>query len=234
MFEAGKKFRHLIQFTSGQPTSNLVYSVKRQDGTVVTSGTVAITSGQLSYLVEIAANLNTLTKPLFEQLTLEWEYTTATQAVDESITYTIHAPLGFPVSHEGVRMKLGVSDEELPDDDISLFEGYVSFKGLVGEDTDLSAFVTSGNLDSYKITKAIEALAALALIPSLQIRLPKKYDSGTSAYERWNTIDWEGLIAELNNLVAAGLDVVITDFDYYSDNPIFVLSDRGPDAITGE
>jgi hypothetical protein len=234
VLEAGKKFRHLIQFSSGQPTSNLVYTLKNQAGDTVVTNSVAIATGQLSYLVEITPLQNTMTNPLFEKMTLEWEYTTATQAIDDSFSYIIHAPIGFPVSIEGVRSLLGVNEDELPDEEVNLFEGYLAFRTLIGETVDLTPLVSSGNLSTYNMTKAIEACTALALFPTLQIRLPRKYDSGTSSYERWNNIDWEALASSLNGIIGIGLEIAVPDFDYYSDNPIFVLSDRGPDAITGE
>lgn len=234
MFEAGKKFSYLIQFSSGQPTSSLVYRLTNQDGTVVLTNTVSITLGQLSYLVVVPAATNVLTKPLFEKMTLEWEYTTATEAISESVSYVIHTPIGFPVSKDGVRNKIGVTNEELLDEDINLFEGYLYFQNLVGADVDLTPYNDSGDINSFNIAKAIEAATALSMLPSLQIRLPKKYDSGTSAYERWNSIDWEGLAAELNAIIGTGLDTAVDEFEYYSNNAIFVLSDRGPDAITGE
>lgn len=233
MLEAGKKFRHLVQFTSGQPTSPFVYTLYNQDGDVVLTNSVAISIGQLSYLINIPAASNTLSKPLFEKMVIEWEYTTASAAVDGSISYIIHAPIEFPVNTANVRNMLGVDEDELPDSDINLFEGFMAFKQRLATTADLTPYTSSGDLNSFKIAKAIEAATALLLFPTLQVRLPKKYDSGTSAYERWTNIDWEALAEELETYLAAGLLVVDPDYDFYSDTAIFVLSDRGTDAITG-
>ena len=233
MLEAGKKFRHLVQFNSGQPTSAFVYTLYNQDGDVVLTDSVTIPVGQLSYLIQIPAVNNVLSKPLFEKMVIEWEYTTATEAVDGSISFIIHLPIGFPVDPSNVRNLLGVDEEELPDDDIKLFEGFMAFKQRLAADADLTPYIESGDLNSFTVAKAIEAATALLLFPTLQIRLPRKYDSGTSAYERWNNIDWESLAAELEALIGAGLVVITPEYDFYSDTAIFVLSDRGPDAITG-
>lgn len=235
MLEAGKKFRHLIQFSSGQPTSALAYTLKNQTGDTVVTDSVAISSGQLSYLVEIAPQYNALSpNSLFEKFTLEWEYTTTTQAIDDSVSYLLHTPISFPVSEDGVRALLGVNDEELPDSEINLFDGYLSYLTLIGETADLTPFLSTGSLATYNITKAIEACVALTLFPTLQIRLPRKYDSGTSSYERWNSIDWAALATSLDELVGIGVEIAVPDFSYYDNTTIFVLSDRGPDAITGE
>lgn len=234
MQEAGTKFRHLITFDSGEPTSDLTYTVKNQAGATVVTDTVAIASGQLSLLVEISELDNAITEPFFEQRTLEWEYTTATQAVSDSIAYTLHTPINFPVSKDSVRDMLGVSHEELEDRDIDMFGGYMAFREYVGSDQDLSAYENTGDFDSYRITKAIEAAVALQILPSIQVRLPKKYDSGTSAYERWNTIDWEGLRASIDTHLARALELIDPTADVYEALDIFVLSDRPPDPITGE
>jgi hypothetical protein len=234
VLEAGKKLRHLIQFTTGEPTSDLTYTLYNQDGDVVLTETVPIISGQLSYTVEIPAGSNTLSKPLFEQMTLEWEYDTATEAVIDDFKYTIHLPIVFPVSNQGVRDMLGVNSDELPDEDISLFEGYMYFRELAGEDTDLSVYEDTGDFDSFRITKAIEAATALLVFSTLQVRLPKKYDSGTSSYERWTTIDWASLNGELGAKLSLGLEVANINAELWPVIDIFRLSDVGTDAITGE
>lgn len=236
MLEAGKKLRHLIQFSSGQPTSDFTYTLYNQDGVVVLTETTPILDGQVSYTIEIPAGSNSLSKPLFEQMRLEWEYDTATEAVTDSFQYVLHAPIGFPVSKQGVRDMLGVNDEELPDDEIDLFQGYLSFRQLVGDTMDLTPYVEAGDLDTYRISKAIEASTALLVFPSLQIRLPKKYDSGTSSYERWTAIDWEALQGSISGILMTGAAIINLDLDdtLYPTIDIFVLSDVGPDPITGE
>lgn len=234
MLESGKKFRHLVQFTSGQPTSPFVYTLYNQNGGVVLTNSVTIPNGQLSVLIEIPAANNVLTKPLFEKMRLEWSYTTAIAAVDESISYVIHLPVAFPVSEAGVRSMLGMSEEELPDEDIKLFEGYLAVQELLGPDVILGSYADDGTMLSYHLSRAMEAATALRLLPTLQIRLPRKYDSGTSSYERWNNIDWAALATSLTGILGAGLEAIIPEFEYYNTSAIFVLSDRGADPITGE
>lgn len=233
MLEAGKKFRHLVQFTSGQPTSDFTYTLYNGAGDTVLTDTVPVAVGQLSYLIEIPAVNNVLTNPLFEQFTLEWSYTTASEAIDGEVKYTLHAAINFPVSEDGVRNLLGVTAEEVPSNEINLFEGYLSFLSIVGEATDLSAYEGAGTFDSFQITKAIEAATALLIFPSIQIRLPKIYDSGTSSYERWTTIDWAALHGELNAKLYAGVEVVDAEIELVPVIDIFVLSDRGTDPTTG-
>lgn len=233
MLEAGSKYSHLIQFVHGQPTSELTYTLYNQDGDVVLTNDVAISVGQVSYLVEIPGAENVMTKPAFEQMKLEWEYTTASEAITDSIHYTLRAPIGFPVTEDGVRRLLGVDKGELPDDEINLFEAHLQLKSQLTDETVLIPYIDAGSYDSYKITIAIEAMAALNVFANLQIRLPKKYDSGTSAWERWTTIDWGLLHANLLARVSDAFAVLEPDLELYPVTDIFGLSDRGTDAITG-
>ena len=233
MLEAGKRFRHLVLFDTGAPTSDLTYTLKRADGTVILTETVPVSTGQLSYVIDIPAGSNTLLAPLFEELVLEWDYTTATQAVDGSLSYIIHASIGFPATNEGVRDMLGVNSDELPDNEINLFEGYMAFRHYIGEGVDLTIYEDDGSFDAFKIKKAIEAATALAVFNTLQIRLPKKYDSGTSSYERWNSVDWDAMRSGIESHMVAALEFIDPTTDVYPLVDIFVLSDRGPDPITG-
>jgi hypothetical protein len=233
VLEAGSKFRFLIQFNQGQPVTPLTYTLYNQDGDVVTTDTIAITPTQISYTVEIAGSFNSLSKPLFEQMRLEWQYNTADQAILDSVTYTIRAPIPFPVSEANVRKMLGVDLSELPDSDVDLFAAYLNFKNKFEDPTLLDAYGSQGSLDAYKLTMAIEATAALSVFPTLAIRLPKKYDSGTSSYERWNTIDWELLYSDIASRVTDGLSVIDPNLELFPVTDIFTLSDRGTDQITG-
>lgn len=233
MLESGSKFAHLIQFTHGAPTSDLDYTLYNQDGDEVLSASVAVSSNQVSHLVEIAGSNNILSKPMFEQMKLEWSYTTATQAVTESVSYTIVARIPFPVTNDGVRKLLGVDRSELPDDDIDLLAAYMTFQANFLDPATLAIHEDAGTLIAYRVTGAIEAVAALAIFPTLQIRLPKKYDSGTSAYERWTTIDWALLYSGIASKISDALVLVDPTLDIFPVTDIFTLSDRGTDAITG-
>lgn len=233
MLESGKAFRHLVQFLSGEPTSDLTYTLYNQDGGVVVTNTLTIPANSVSYVIEITGAQNTLTKPLIEKMRLEWSYNTSTEAILDEITYLIHLQIPFAVTQEGVREMLGVNSEELPDDEIDFLTAYVDFRQQVGDDTDLSSFENAGNIDSYRITKSIEAAAAMNVLSTLQIRLPRKYDSGTSSYERWNTIDWEGLAAKISDKFIDGILAVDPDYEPFPIITIFGLSDRGADPITG-
>lgn len=231
--ETGTDLKHLVLFDKGQPTSDVTYELSDQSGNPITSGVATITPGQMSLLIEIDGSFNSMTLPLFEQMKLTWSYTTATAAISDSYQYRLHAAINFPVSISSVRNLLGVDPEELPDREVDLFAGYLSFLDRLSDTADLTPYENAGTLDSYRITTAIEAAAALEIFPTIQIRLPKKYNSGTSEYERWTTIDWKMLEAQLNTKLATGLTVVEADVELFPASDIFGISDADTDAITG-
>lgn len=231
--DSGADLKYLVLLNKGQPTTNLTYTLYNQNNTIILTSSVSISVGQMSYLIEIPGASNILSKPLLEQMRLSWTYNTSSQAVSEEFKYVLHAPIAFPVSNDNVRKLLGVNSDELPDEEIDLFAGYLSYLGSLPVGADLSSFENAGNLSSYKISVAIEAAAALNIFPTLQIRLPKRYDSGTSEYERWTTINWDGLFTSLSNKVFEGLQVVDSELSLYDVTTIFGLSDPRVDAITG-
>lgn len=229
----GTEFNHLLVFDKGQPTSRLSFSLSNQSGDVVYSSDEEIADGQVSIVIHIPAQFNTLTDRLFEKMVLSWSYTTEARFITESLNYRLEAEIPFPVDPDSVRNMIGVSNIELPDSEIELFSAYLTFLNTLGPNVDLSEFENGGDLNSYKITKSIEAMAALAIFPTLQIRLPRSYDSGTSGYERWNNIDWQALRDSLDQNIRNGLGVVDQNLNEFVPNAVFSLSDLGADAITG-
>ncbi len=230
--ESGTDLKHLVLFNKGQPTSNLTYTLFNQDGNIVETDSVSTNLGQMSYLIEIAGSSNTLSKPLYEQMKLQWSYTTADSAIVDSFKYLLHTPILFAVSKDSVRSLLGVNEDELTDQEIDLFAGYLAFLDKLPTGADLSAYENAGTFNSYRISGAIEASTALSIFPTMQIRLPKRYGSGTSEYERWTSIDWEALGAELSSKLMTGLNVIDPDLQLFELTDIFGLSTAPVDVIT--
>ena len=230
--ETGTALSHLVLFDKGQPTSDLTYTLTNQDGSTVDSGTVPIATGQMSHEIFISAANNVMSKPLIEQMKLSWAYTTDIESISEEYRYRLHAAIEFPVSVDAVRNMLGVSEEEVPDRDVDLFAGYLAFRQELPDTTYYSTLAAAGDFDTYRIATAIEAATALNLFTTLQIRLPRAYNSGTSEYERWNSVDWEALRAELSTKLATGLSVIDEDLDLFDLIDVFGLSDAPTDPIT--
>lgn len=230
--QSGSDLKHLVLFDKGQPTSNIDYSLKRSEGTEIASGSLSVSNDQLSVLIEVAGSLNTLTKPLYEQLSLTWSYTTQSEAISGSYSYRLEAPIPYSVSTQGVRDLLGTTVEELPDEAIKLFSGYIDF---IQPMTPLGIEPPKdlGDALSYQIARAIEATTALGIIPSLAIRLARRYSSGTSEYERWNDVDWDELKLGLQIIAYKGLEAIDDRLVDQEVPALFVLSNLDTDPITG-
>ena len=228
-------FTHIVEFASGAPTGAFSYSLYDDEGNIVDGIediVVSLGIGTISARIDIPAISNTVSKPLFETRTITWTYPTASGTVNGSISYVIQKAIPFPATPEGVRQLLGVTDAEIPDDRIDLLGAYLKFREPFSDpDTSLVPFYISGDEDAYKITRAIEALAALEVLPTLQIALASRFDSGTNSYERWNKIDWDGIAEKLMGYVQAAIVIVEPTLEF-AISPIFVLSTR-TDPLTG-
>jgi len=235
MHRENTPFTHIVEFASGSPTGAFSYSVHDEDGSVVgglDNIVIPLGLGAISARIDVPADANQVSKPMFEKRSITWVYQTNSGTVNGSINYILQKEIPFPVTPEGVRQLLGVSDNEIPDERIDLLGAYVRFiRPFDDPSAALLSYFTSGDANSYIITRAIEAAAALELLPTLQISIARRFDSGTNSYERWNKIDWDalgaklqGMIYEASILVQPTLELVIS--------PIFVLSTR-TDPLTG-
>lgn len=228
-------FTHIVEFASGAPTGAFSYSLYDEDGNIVDGiqdEVISLGVGAISARIDVAAASNIVSKPLFEVRTITWTYPTNSGTVNGSISYVVQKTIPFPATPEGVRQLLGVTDSEVPDDRIDLLGAYLEFrKPLNDPDLSLAPFVTSGDADAYAITRAIEALAALEVLPTLQIALAARFDSGTNSYERWTKINWEALALRLTGYVETATVIVEPTLEFVI-SPIFMLSIR-TDPLTG-
>lgn len=224
-------FSYLVQFDTGTPLGEFSYTLYDDNGDpipVVQNKKVTPAPGAVSVLIEIPPQANTLTKPLFEGRSLTWFYTTALGPVNGSYGYTIRKRVPFPVTAEGVRTKLGVDDTEIPDSRIDLLMSYVEFsEGVPG----IEDYADDGSAMSLKITNAIESIAALKLLPTLQLSIAKRLTSGTNEYERFAKIDWDMLANQLNQNVY-DVSVLIDPTLVYVATDVFALAVR-TDPFTG-
>lgn len=232
---AGSPFAHRIEFSAGLPTGAVSYDLLGNDGTtVITSGSFTPTAGAVDWLLVISATHNTCALPLFEYRTLTWEYLTADGVQFGRVSYRVDKPLPFTVTADGVRNKLGMSDHEISDDSVDLITAYSEISTLIGEATVLAAAV-AGNRSTLLIAHAIEAMAAILLIPSLQLRAAQRESSGTNEFARFAKIDWMMLEGSLRTHIDRARAAVDTNFDATgAAGFLFGTAVRSPDAVTGE
>lgn len=232
---AGSPFAHEIDFSTGLPTGAVVYSVLGNDNLPIAGfDNVAITvaTDAMSLLLVVPGTANSCDLPLFEGRTLTWVYPTAAGLVSQSIRYRVDKQVPFLVSNNGVRSKLGVEDNEVEDRDIDLVSAYASLASKYDAGV-LDAIAPLGNLSTLRVINAIEAQAALNVLPSLQLAVAKTEDSGTNKYSRFGTVDWDLLRAGLQNYVDDIDNMIGVDPDVLIGITIFRTAGSGTDRVTG-
>lgn len=233
MVWAGSPFARQIEFSTGLPTGAISYVLTGNNGAGLLSSSVTPAVGAISALIVIAGTLNTCATPLLEMRSLTWNYTTATGVVSDRVTYRVDKALPFTVSAQGVKSALGLADHELPDEAIDLVGAYSEFLELVGE-TLLAAAAIAGDRTTLLANAAIEALAALSVMPSLQLRTAQRESSGTNEFSRFSNIDWSWLRDELLVKVDRARAALDGAFDGEGAGGfMFGVATRTPDVITG-
>jgi hypothetical protein len=223
----------LVEFPSGAPDGNLTWSLLGPDGLPVTGGTIVVPSNAVSQVINVPAQYNTTdVGELSSYRDLVWSYSVAGAIINGEQRYTLEARVPFGASQDGVRTKLGVERHDLPDSEISLVQGFYDFAAAVGGPEFTELATTPG--ESLRIRNAIEAMAALALIPSMQVRIASKESSGTDTFQRQD-IDWAMLATDLQAQVNTGITVILPNLDLTAGfGAIFILAGPSTDAVTGE
>lgn len=222
-----------IEFPSGQPDGNVVWKLYGPGSTQLDTGTIAVPVGALSINLLIDAPNNGLGAGEYASYRdLTWTYTVGGAVVNGEVRYTLEARLPFGVSTDGVRAKLGITEAlDLPDGDISLVKAFSNFRSIVTPAV-LDPAVSSGLYD-LAVRDAIEAMAALDLLPTMVVRVAAKESSGTNTYQRQD-IDWQQIGVYLSDLITSGILVLVPGYSVtIGFGDLFVLASPAEDAFTG-
>lgn len=228
---AGAVFGFELLFADGQTPATITYTVRGNDNLPIvglTNLTATVPAAALSTELAIPPSGSVIGSGYFEMRTLSWAYDTKSG----SVRYRVDALLPFGVSEEGVRTKLGVMDDELDPGDIDLTAAYLKFATPLVAQASLTAAATAGDLTTIKIVDAVEATAALQLLPSLQLKLAKTRSSGTNKFDRQTAPDWEMLREYLAGLVAAGAAAIDVPSDAFGGTGFLLAFSTRVDPIT--
>lgn len=221
----------LVEFPLGAPSGNLVWKLRGPDGLVIVTQTVTIPADALSTNIQIDATENDLPSgSLTTYRDLEWTYSVNGTIINGEQRYVIEGRVPFGASVSGVRTKLGIDDVlDLPDNEISMVSAYTAFL----QSANATALAIADPAD-VRLRNTIEAIAALAILPSLMVRISKKEDSGTSSFQRQD-IDWAAIAADLNNIIVTGYLFLDPGYDQTASfGAIFLLASPATDAFTGD
>lgn len=210
---AGSPFAQLIEFRTGLPTGAISYTLIGNSGEVLVDDEVTPEAGAISYLIVIPGSENTCSKELFETRTLVYTYTTASGIVSDRVVYRVDKAIPFAVSGAGVRLKLGIDAHELSDDEVDLVSAYAELLNY----GDASPYEATGDRNTLIMAHAIEAIAAMSLISSLQLKIAQREDSGTNKFIRYGSPDYEQLEADLLTHIARARALLDPTYDALGD-----------------
>lgn len=228
---AGTPVSFPVLFSSGFPDGNVTWEIRDQDGDVLDDGTVAVPAQAVSVVVAVPGTATTLPNGvLLSARDICWTYTVNGIVIYHEERFSVEARLPYGVSANGVRAKLGVDKQDLPDQDIALVAAYYAFLGVVTQDALDLITDPSGQL---AVTNSIEALAALALLPTMPVRVAAKESSGTNQYQR-QKIDWDAVRLSLEAMVDAGYEIVVPGYDVTGAfGPLLIIATPEVDPLTG-
>jgi hypothetical protein len=228
---SGTALTQLVEFSDGPPDGNITWELLDGRGAQVATGSVTPAADSASAIIAVSTAQNTIeADALSSPRELQWSYTVAGLAQAGRYRYRLEAFLQLGVSEDGVRRKLGLETHELEDSAIDLVSAYSRFRELATP-TSLTATETAGGYAALLACDAIEATAAITLIPALQVKLAAKQSSGTDQFQR-AAIDWEAIREQLNRYVAEGLAAVNPLADVTSNFGALVVAVVRDDPVT--
>jgi hypothetical protein len=218
-----------VLFSDGFPDGDITWELLDGTGTTVASGAVTPAVDSVSAIIALTGAQNTIEAgAVSSPRELQWSYTVGAVLHNGRHRYRLEIFLPFGVSEQGVRRKLGLEDEELDDDSIDLATAYQAFQELVGA-AELAA---ATGYTAQLACDAIEALAALPILPPLQVSLASKESSGTNQYQR-GKVDWDQLRAQLELYVQNGALAVDPTYDPSANYGLIFVTAVRNDPIVG-
>lgn len=232
ILRSGNAASFLVEFPSGSPDGSLNWRLLGPDGSLLTQGTEIVAPSAVSATIIVPTEFNTLPDgELTSYRDLLWSYDLNGELYNDERRYTLEGRVPYGVTYDGVRTKLGVAKHDLPDEEIGLVKAYYDFATLLSPNSYPSSI---DGASSLRVRDAIEATAALSLIPTMQVRIANKESSGTDTFQR-QKIDWVALADHLAGIVTGGLLVIVPTFDPLAGvGAIFILAAPAVDSFTGE
>lgn len=216
-----------VLFASGPPDADVQWELTGPTGSLG-GDSLPVPAGAVSISIKTDAADNTLrVGELFSYRDLSWTYTVGGVVINGETRYTIEARLPLGVSTDGVRRKLGVDAVDLPDGDISLVKAYLKFQKATSPEA------LAASLNSFVVIDAIEAQAALDVLPTMTVRVAAQEESGTDKYKR-QTVDWNAIALGLSDMIGTGVAELNPLYDpTLNFGSLLILAGPSSDAYTG-
>lgn len=193
--------------------------------------TLANPEGATSVSIEVDAEQHTIDSARrFEARTLITRWKSNGQSYADRLSYRVIPMLNHAVTPDDVRAVLGLNEDELQDNEIDITAAYFSFEDSAGQ-TALADALASGAHITTHANRGIIAEAALAVFPSLRIRVGQTQTNGELRYERFRTTpEFDKIERMLRDMRSEALDLIS---DGVVVNPSMLVLTSPADVITG-
>lgn len=166
----------------------------------------------------------------FEKRTLRYGFPSPEGWQDRQLVYHVYPVLNFVTTPDDVRAFIGMSEAELPDQDLDLDEIYFHVADEIGR-TELDAALISGTSAERKANEAIKLRAVIEVYPSLMQRLQQMESDGVLQVRKQVVKDLSHVLTAAKTRYAAVLGE-ITPTPTSTPVPLFTVV-QSPDPITG-
>lgn len=215
-------------YVVADPSSLAVLKVRKRDGSVVHTETIANPTGSVLNFT-VPDTVNTLSGSNTNELrSASLEFVVNSKPYLLVHHYKVSQYLPFTVTSQSVRTLLGLSYEELEDYEVDLLAAYYNLENKSGT-TFTTAFTTEG-FKGDQANLAVCYQAAIDIAISLPQRIAQKNDEEKASFQRLSKLDPYKLIASLDTKLAEILDSLQTEVTVGS--ALFVVS-QPTDAFTG-
>ncbi len=215
-------------YVVADPSSLAVLKVRKRDGSVVHTETIANPTGSILNFT-VPDTVNTLSGSNTNELrSASLEFVVNSKPYLLVYHYKVSQYLPFTVTAQSVRTLLGLSYEELEDHEVDLLAAYYTLENKSGT-TFTTAFTTEG-FKGDQANLAVCYQAAIDIAISLPQRIAQKNDEEKASFQRLSKLDPYKLIASLDTKLAEILDSLQTEVTVGS--ALFVVS-QPTDAFTG-
>ena len=158
--------------------------------------------------------------------------------VYEGITYStqdfyiLRTNIKFPLSSSDILTVLGMSDGDIPSDQIDILSAFMEVQADVGQEVDLSAILASGSALLPALINAVKYKAASYISIGAQNSLMQMEQADNTLYRRFEKIEWGTIDDKISKLYAAALFLLMgsTESEGYALSGIYT----GVDPVTGE
>lgn len=234
-FTAGEDVTLVVPFLADgeyatPDADSVVYSVRDNAGALFPDYTAVpyAHEGADRAIITLPASINAKTLTT-EYRTLIVSYAVEGKPFRAACSYRLDDWLNITVGAAEVRAQLGLSAEELPDEDIDLPKAYYSLDRDLGDGL-LSAALSAGGVEAQFANDAVVYRAVLDLLPSLRLRVLVEEKSSTTSYRRLAEVDFDALTAAFSSMLEDVLTSVAGGESTYAVP--FVASTR-TDPVTG-